>query len=161
YGEPARVTFSEVAPYALAVAALAAGTLVALVRNLPAGFLGAWFFLTLAPTSSIMPISTEAGAERRMYLPLMAIVALVVTRAARTFAGAARTFEVRESPSADLKGPRRSWMIAPIAVAALLSIATIQRNAEYRSGITLWQTVLERWPPHARAHRNLAAELKL
>ena len=40
-------------------------------------------------------------------------------------------------------------------------MATIQRNAEYRSGLTLWQTVLDRWPPHARAHRNLAAELKL
>src|SRR5215510_9409153 len=106
----------------LAVGALLAATVVALVRNWPVGFLGAWFFLTLAPTSSIMPISTEVGAERRMYLPLMAIVTLVVT-------GAARTLRVRDRP-ADLKGPRRSWMIAPIAVAALLSIATIQRNAE-------------------------------
>jgi Flp pilus assembly protein TadD len=43
----------------------------------------------------------------------------------------------------------------------MLSIITYQRNAEYRSGLTLWQTVLDRWPPHARAHRNLAAELKL
>ncbi len=154
YGEPACVTFREVAPYVLAVAALVAGTVVALVRNLPAGFLGAWFFLTLAPTSSIMPISTEVGAERRTYLPLMAIVALVV-------AGAARTFQVRESRSADLEGPPRWWMMAAAVVAALLSLATIQRNAEYRSGLTLWQTVLERWPPHARAHRNLAAELKL
>ena len=153
YGEPAHVTFSEVAPYMLAVAALVAGTVVALVRNLPAGFLGAWFFLTLAPTSSIMPISTEVGAERRMYLPLMAIVALVVT-------GAARTFKVRERLSADLEGPPR-WSMAAAVVAALLSIATIQRNGEYRSGLTLWQTVLDRWPPHARAHRNLAAELKL
>jgi Flp pilus assembly protein TadD len=40
-------------------------------------------------------------------------------------------------------------------------LATYQRNAEYRSGLMLWQTVLDRWPPHARAHRNLAAELKL
>jgi len=43
----------------------------------------------------------------------------------------------------------------------ILSAATIQRNAEYLSGLTLWQTVLDRWPPHARAHRNMAAELKL
>jgi len=48
-----------------------------------------------------------------------------------------------------------------MSVAALLAVATYQRNAEYRSGLTLWQTVLDRWPPHARAHRNLAAELKL
>ena len=154
YGEPAQVTFSDVAPHMIVVAALLVGTVVALVRSSPVGFLGAWFFLTLAPTSSIMPISTEVGAERRMYVPLMAIVALVV-------AGAARTLKVRESRSADLEGPPRSWMIGAVAVAALLSIATIQRNAEYRSGLTLWQTVLDRWPPHARAHRNLAAELKL
>ncbi|HEU5255140.1 MAG TPA: tetratricopeptide repeat protein [Vicinamibacterales bacterium] len=156
YGEPAHVTLSEVAPYVLAVAALLAGTIVALVRNRPVGFLGAWFFLTLAPTSSIMPISTEVGAERRMYLPLIAVVALAV-------ASAARTFKVRESRSADLEGPPRSWRIAAVVmpIAALLALATYQRNAEYRSGLTLWQTVLDRWPPHARAHRNLAAELKL
>jgi len=141
YGEPAPVTLSEVAPYVLAVTALVAGTVVALVRNLPSGFLGAWFFLTLAPTSSIIPISTEVGAERRMYLPLMAIVALAIAPVARAFTA-------------------RAWVIlAPIVF--FLCVATYQRNAEYRSGLTLWQTVLDRWPPHARAHRNLAAELKL
>ena len=141
YGEPAHVTFGDVAPYMIVVVTLLVGTVVALVRNWPVGFLGAWFFLTLAPTSSIMPISTEVGAERRMYLPLMAIVALVVAPVARAFMA------------------RASIVFA--LVAGLLSIATIQRNAEYRSGLTLWQTVLDRWPPHARAHRNLAAELKL
>jgi Flp pilus assembly protein TadD len=158
YGEPAHVTFSEVAPYVLAVAALLAGTVVALVRNVPTGFLGAWFFLTLAPTSSIMPISTEVGAERRMYLPLMAIVTLVI-------APVARAFMARASMSANHEGSRYNfggafWVIlAPIVL--VLCVATYQRNAEYRSGLTLWQTVLDRWPPHARAHRNLAAELKL
>jgi Flp pilus assembly protein TadD len=142
YGEPAHVTFGEVAPYAIAVAALLAATIVALVRMPAIGFLGAWFFLTLAPTSSIMPISTEVGAERRMYLPLMAVVAFAVV-AIHRFAGS----QVRR--------------FAVALVALLLSIATYQRNTEYLSGLTLWQSVLDRWPAHARAHRNLAAELKL
>jgi Flp pilus assembly protein TadD len=156
YGEPAYVTFSEVAPYALAVAALLAGTVVALARNRPVGFLGAWFFLTLAPTSSIMPISTEVGAERRMYLPLMAIVTLAL-------APVGQAFMAWRSRRANHEASRYGYgaYIAFALVAALLSIATIQRNAEYRSGLTLWQTVLDRWPSHARAHRNLAAELKL
>jgi len=143
YGEPARVTFAEVAPYFIAVAALLAATIVALVRRPAIGFLGAWFFLTLAPTSSIMPISTEVGAERRMYLPLMAVVTFAVALVVRGFGGA--------------------WVrrFAVATVVVLLVIATYQRNAEYRSGLTLWQSVLDRWPPHARAHRNLAAELKL
>ena len=156
YGEPAYVTFSEVAPYVLAVGALLAGTIVALARNRPIGFLGAWFFLTLAPTSSIMPISTEVGAERRMYLPLMALVVLVISPVGQAFMA-------WRSRRANHEGSRYGYgaYIAFALVAALLSIVTMQRNAEYRSGLTLWQTVLDRWPPHARAHRNLAAELKL
>jgi hypothetical protein len=78
YGEPLHVSFTQVAPDFIAVAALLVATIVAFIRRPPIGFLGAWFFLTLAPTSSIMPISTEVGAERRMYLPLMAIVVLSV-----------------------------------------------------------------------------------
>jgi tetratricopeptide (TPR) repeat protein len=142
YGEPSHLTFREVAPYVVAVAALGIATVVAWIRKPSIGFLGAWFFLTLAPTSSIVPISTEVGAERRMYLPLMALVAAVV-------------LVVRRSAGSKV---RRVLFGGSVA---LLCIATYQRNAEYRSGLTLWQTVLDRWPPHARAHRNLAAELKL
>ena len=158
YGEPMRVTFAEVAPYFIAVAAMLAATVVALARRPAIGFLGAWFFLTLAPTSSVMPISTEVGAERRMYLPLMAVIVLVVV-------GVGRAFTARQAILAPRKGAPHEPVIAAyvlvIGVALLLSIATYQRNAEYRSGLTLWQSVLDRWPPHARAHRNLAAELKL
>jgi Flp pilus assembly protein TadD len=154
YGEPAQVTFRAVAPQLVVVAALLTATIVALARRPTLGFFGAWFFLTLAPTSSIVPISTEVGAERRMYLPLMAVVALVTACAAHLAA-----------PPLGNRGPDRSmprrWWAAGALVAIVLSAATILRNAEYRSGLTLWQTVVDRWPPHARAHRNLAAELKL
>ena len=50
------------------ILSLLALTAYALWRFPRLGFLGAWFFLTLAPTSSVMPIATEVGAERRMYL---------------------------------------------------------------------------------------------
>ena len=150
YGEPPHVTLTDVAPYFFVVAALAVATIVALVRKPTIGFLGAWFFLTLSPTSSIVPISTEVGAERRMYLPLIAVVAFCVI--------AVRWFARSTVRGLGGSGVQR-FAVAPVVV--LLSIATYQRNAEYRSGLRLWQTVLERWPPHARAHRNLAAELKL
>src|ERR1051325_8264356 len=61
YGEPTHVTFQQVAPEFFIVAALLAATAVAFVRRPPLGFLGAWFFLTLAPTSSSMTTSTEVG----------------------------------------------------------------------------------------------------
>jgi hypothetical protein len=37
--------------------------------------LGAWFFVILAPTSSVVPIVGSPMAEHRMYLPLAAVVA--------------------------------------------------------------------------------------
>ena len=167
YGEPAYVTFGVVAPYVMVVAALLLGTIVELVRNSPIGFLGAWFFLTLAPTSSIVPISTEVGAERRMYVPLMALVALVISPVAQALMAWPwrRANQSGASTSANHQGSQygrfeRLYMVAT-AIAIPLAFATYQRNAEYRSGLTLWQTVLDRWPAHARAHRNLAAELKL
>ncbi len=75
YGWPLPLTLTDVLPQALFVLGLLALTAVTLYRRPRVGILGLWFFLTLAPTSSILPIATEVGAERRMYLPLMALVA--------------------------------------------------------------------------------------
>lgn len=47
----------------------------------PLAFLGAWFFLILAPSSSFVPIRTEIAAERRVYLACAAVVTLVVVGA--------------------------------------------------------------------------------
>jgi len=63
-------------PYALVTAAIVAATLVALWRNSWSGFLGAWFFLILSPSSSFVPLPSEVLAERRMYLPLAAVLTL-------------------------------------------------------------------------------------
>ena len=81
YGLPRAIGVADVLPQALLVLALLAGTVVALVRWPAIGFLGAMFFLTLAPTSSVVPIASEVGAERRMYLPLAALSVLAVTLA--------------------------------------------------------------------------------
>src|SRR5439155_17709857 len=78
YGRPAAFTLAEIWPKAAVVCALLTLTGVALYRAPVIGFLGAWVFLTLAPSSSVVPIATEVGAERRMYLPLMALVACAV-----------------------------------------------------------------------------------
>jgi tetratricopeptide (TPR) repeat protein len=53
------------------------------------GWLGAMFFLLLAPTSSVMPIVTEVVAERRMYLPMLFVLVpavLVIARVVDTAA---------------------------------------------------------------------------
>lgn len=52
------------------------------------GWLGALFFLWLAPTSSILPIETEIAAERRAYLPMLAAIVPLVFAARRLLARA-------------------------------------------------------------------------
>jgi hypothetical protein len=89
---------------------------VAAIRRWPlAGFLGVWFFVTLAPTSSFVPIATEVGAERRMYLPLLAVVALAVVAVSAAWAVVVRTHQrraceaaLRESRGALALAARRS-----------------------------------------------------
>ena len=78
YDWPRVRSLAEVWPQATALAALACAAAWGLVRHHPLGFLGAWFVLILAPTSSVLPIITEVAAEHRMYLPLAAVVSAVV-----------------------------------------------------------------------------------
>src|SRR5262249_32979767 len=119
YGWPRSLTLADVWPSALFVVALGLATLVALWRLPPIGFVGAWFFITLAPTSSLVPIATEVGAERRMYLPLVALVTCAVATIAVWLD---RRLDIRRAGAALLA-----------AVVVVLATATWFRNAEYAS----------------------------
>jgi protein O-mannosyl-transferase len=158
YGWPQPVSAREVLPYGLTILLLLLLTIVALARRPPLGFLGAWFFITLAPTSSIVPIATEVGAERRMYLPLVALVVLGVVAVARLWdVVVARRFS--SSKSAVLSGLVRSGGVVVLAVVSLLFGArTVARNREYASGLSLAKTVLER-RPSSIAHQMMGTEL--
>ena len=149
YGPPQPLTLPDVWPYAILVAILLTATVLALKQWPLVGFVGAWVFITLAPTSSIVPIATEVGAERRMYLPLAAVAALVVT-------GTWLTWN-RVAP----RRASRGLTLALVTIAAVLAFGTIARNREYRSQVTLAETVLARWPTsfaHALVGTALAEE---
>ena len=141
YGWPVALTLRDVLPQALFITALLALTALALVRRPKWGFLGAWFFVTLAPASSIVPIATEVGAERRMYLPLIALVALAVVSA---------SLVKRAAPA--------GGAVVLAVVATLFALGTFARNREYVSELVLARTILERYPTGV-AHHILAVQL--
>jgi Flp pilus assembly protein TadD len=151
YGPARRLMLKDVLPQAALVVALVVLTGVALAVRPMAGFLGAWFFITLAPSSSFVPIATEVGAERRMYLPLAGVVVLAVIGAYLGF----EKIRVHIAPRAKVLGA----VAAVSLVVVSLAYATAQRNHEYASSVALLQTSVDRWP-HGRAHFNLAAVLK-
>ena len=92
-----------------------------LARRPHVGFLGAWCFITLAPTSSIVPIATEVGAERRMYLA--ACGARGAGRPVR-LSSVDVASDARESTRSS-QPPLRSYCVWRSAA------ATMQRNSEY------------------------------
>jgi len=142
YGVPRALSLTDVILPGLLVAALGVATLAALRRHRMLGFLGLWFFVTLAPTSSIVPIATEVGAERRMYLPLMALAVLGVL-------GVYALFRRRA---------QRTAAIVLAVVCLLLAAGTTARTLEYRSVRTIAQTNVDRYP-NGRARLALASEL--
>lgn len=144
-GWPAHPSLLSVLPHASLILILLAATIYGLVRLRPWAFAGAWFFLILAPTSSVLPLPTEIATERRMYLPLMAIVALAVVGGYQLV----RRIGMRYSPAA-------------LAIVALLAVvetlATRWRNEDYKDVLAMWLDVAARRPNNSRAFTNIGAE---
>jgi Tfp pilus assembly protein PilF len=149
YGYPRPMSAAEVAPYAVALAALLAATAVGLARWPKLALAAAWTFIILAPTSSFVPILTEVGAESRMYLPLAGPVVLVVVGA---------YLSIRRLGL----GRYERWvaLVLALAVAMPLAWATVQRNQDYSSALSVWRTVVDARPENPRGHAKLAVALQ-
>jgi protein O-mannosyl-transferase len=131
----------------IVVAVLLAATLWAWSRRPAVGFLGAWFFLILLPTSSFVPVA-DAIVEHRMYLPLAAVIAAVVLGA----------FEIGQR----LLNQQQNAVLGCLAgglVVGLFTFLTIQRNRDYSSDLAIWQDTADKCPNNPRAHNNLGISL--
>jgi tetratricopeptide (TPR) repeat protein len=127
----------EVAACGAGVAVLVAATVFLLVRRPALGFLGAWFLVILAPSSSIVPVATEIIALHRMYLPLAA-VAVAGVLGLRAALGGNRPFQ------------------AAVLLAALgLATATSRRIRVYEGPRAFWSDVTLKAPWNAGAWNNL------
>ena len=123
------------------VVGMVLGALIWIWRENPAtGFLGAWFFLILVPTSSFFPLDSPSY-EHRMYLSLAAVICAVVL-VAYTVVG------------------RRSVILFSVVFVVLLSL-TIRRNEVYRSASKLWADTAGKQPSNSKARFNCANALKM
>jgi tetratricopeptide (TPR) repeat protein len=132
-----------------AVLALLGATVWALWKKPALGFFGACFFLILAPSSSVIPIATEIAAERRMYLPLAAVVALVVLGAGWLLEKWLRDATLRS----------RLQFSATAVLVSVLAAATFARHRDYADELTLWFDVAEKRPNNSTAHHNIGVLL--
>jgi hypothetical protein len=164
YGKDLVAGFSEVAPQAIFLAVLAFGTAFALRRLPVLGFLGAWFFVILAPSSSFVPLASQTMAEHRMYLPLAAVVALAVYGLSRTLGLVLPAGEGGQgSQGAAEPGGQRPktipFLIVVSAAAVGFGFLTSRRNEVFATQVNLWTDTVLHSPDNARAHYNLGFAL--
>jgi hypothetical protein len=140
WGLPEPLALADVWPGALLLVVLFALSLYALWRWPAAGFVGVAVFALLAPSSSFVPVASEVGADRRMYLPLALLIPLALGLGAH----------VRPRGGA--------WAVA--LVAAIFAALSAARAATFADPIALWHGAAEAVPGNARARYNLAGWLE-
>ena len=155
YGWALPLALRDVWLYGLGIVSLLALTVAVLIKEPRLGFPGAWFFITLSPTSSFVPIANEVGRECRMYLPMVALVALAVVGSVLLWDRAKRAWP--GMPPALARSRAAGWALL-VLLAVSLAAATVDRNRDYRSAVTLYQTMVDRWPT-GRTHHILGVQL--
>jgi protein O-mannosyl-transferase len=135
---------AAVLPAALLVAALVGATLWALWRAPAWGFLGAWFFAILAPTS-LVPGNRQTTAEHRMYLALIPVLVIAVLG----------LYEVATAWARDAAGRRRTMLVLTLGLGAVLGAATARRNEAYQTNFSLWADTVLKNPGNYFARNNL------
>ena len=141
----------------LVVAALLVTTIVVWLRGSVSkrriAFAGVWFFVLLAPSSSVVPIATEIAAERRVYLASAAPMVLLVLAALSAISRLTR----RSTEHA--RRLNLQLGIGTVAIALLLAAGTFARSRLYAEPEALWRDAVAARPDNPRAYDNLAATL--
>lgn len=106
-------------------------------RRAVAGFALLWLFLHLAPTNSLLP-RLDVANDRQLYLGLIGPALLFGLLAARL------------SQTRALYGALLSALVL-----GALATATVTRNRDYASEMSLWQATVRASPNKARAWNNL------
>jgi tetratricopeptide (TPR) repeat protein len=150
---PQETPMIKLLPALVILVALFTASLWGIYRRRWWAFWCAWFFLLLGPTSSFLPLPTEPAAERRMYLPLLAVVTVVLGGGDRI----CRNLWIRFGWPERL----RVWLGITVVtgLALALGLATVQRNAQYHSAESIWADVVAKRPGSVRGQINLGVAL--
>lgn len=152
YGWPIATNAGAIVAPALGIAAIGSLTAWSLWRGSRLGFLGAWFFLILAPTSSLIPVADPAF-EHRLYLPLAAISVLATLGGYEAIRAMGRRLEWSTAMRRTVAG------IAFVTLVGALAVLTVRRNADYRSDLAIWSDTLAKRPGNLRARLDVGLAL--
>ncbi len=132
----------------LALVGVVVGTCVLLYRRRPAwAATGMWVGAFLLPVSGLMQVGAQAAADRYLYLPVGAVVLLVIGGLAAAY----RRFGI----------PGRA-AVASLVVCYCLFLGYRSRAqiAAWRNDETLWRTAFRYYPDSGMINRQLATALQ-
>jgi protein O-mannosyl-transferase len=152
YSWPVATSLWEILPQVLIVGALLGVTIWGLIRRNAWAILGAWFFLILSPSSSIVNLN-DLAFEHRMYLPLAAVATLVVLGGFEL----SRFLAIKRGINPKLAAG--IGLCALTAVCVCLGVVAFNRNKDYKSEQGLWEDIVKKRPENKRALSNLGALL--
>ncbi|HEY1601897.1 MAG TPA: tetratricopeptide repeat protein [Pirellulales bacterium] len=145
-------------PWVVIAGAFIVATAALVWRRTATGFVGAWVLLILSPTL-VVPIVTEVAAERRMYLPLAAIMAWLLACVYLLLQRAQKSLWSAEDDAAF----RWQWAAVLAIVVVLCAVplgwVSAQRVMVYNDAVGLWQDAALYQPDDARVQNNLGVEL--
>ena len=142
---------SEILPASCVIVLLIGVSAWGLYRRRWFGFLGAWFFLILGPSSSFASL-LQICVEHRMYLSLGTVVVLTVLAGdallRRFFAGSISAYQ------------KRVGTLMVLAAAVMLIMRTQARNHDYHSRLVMWTKNIQSAPGRESpvAHNSLGVE---
>jgi protein O-mannosyl-transferase len=149
YEIPYKETLAVAWPWLLPVALLILATLVLVAKRTSAGFVAATVFIVLSPTL-LVPLVSEIVAERRMYVPLAAIVPLVIVGVFDVARRAGTTFLPRSA-----RRPLFLTIATTTALATLFVLLDVRRLESYVDARTMLEETLVHEPDDLSVLINL------
>ena len=146
YNWPTADSITDVFPAGFVILSMLVLTGWGLIRRRWFGFVGAWFFFILAPSSSFVPTAQNLHVHR-MYLSLAAIIVPVV----------AVGKHLLQKMLAGRLDNRRLGVVGAgfvLVITAILGSLTYERNKAYQSAYALWSDNVENRPESKIAHFN-------
>ena len=123
-----------------------------------AGFVAVWFFAVLSPTL-LIPLVSETAAERRMYVPLAAIVPLFIVGGYTVLQRAWRFVARRAPRESILVGPIVTFSVAVLAMLVGFGYLTGRRLLVYQTKLALWQDAVVHQPHDPVVQYNVGTHL--
>ncbi len=158
YEVPIWESLRDAWPAVAAVTALIGLNFVALWKRLPIGFVGVCFFIVLSPTL-LIPLPGETAAERRMYVPLAAVVPYLLVAVYEVACRISSWLKASPEKSQPRIAPLVVCLVIATSISGTMAAVIAHRIPAYQNQLSIWNDAMLRQPENPAAWTNVGVTL--